>query len=118
MSIRLFVALVCAIILSAANVLAQEQVIGNVLIQACRAPAASASNIAMPAQRECLGVVSTLLHFGTARLSICAPQGTTVEQARRVVIDYFDQQPQSRHLDFRDIALLAMQRAWPCLRNG
>src|SRR5215203_1325720 len=104
MSMRLSVALICATILSA-NVTAEEQATANVLIQGCRAPTSADLVITLPAEGECRGVVSTLLHFGTTRLSICAPQGTTVEQARRVVIDYFDQQPQSRHLDFRDIAL-------------
>src|SRR5829696_4670879 len=93
MSIRLFVALMCAMILSAANLLAQEQSNTNVLTQACRAPTSSDSKIAMPAQGECLGVVSTLLHFGTARLSICAPQGTTVEQARKVCDQLFRSAP-------------------------
>ena|SRR5215204_3395284 len=117
MSIRLFVALIYAMILSGANVIAQEQAKRNALIESCRAINSLDPKNATPIQGECSGIVSTLLHFGTARLSICAPQGTTVEQARKAVIDYFDQQPQSRHLDFRDIALNAMQRAWPCLRD-
>src|SRR5215210_6129256 len=112
MLMRLSVALICATVLSGASVVAQEQARRNKLIESCRAINSLDPKTVTPTQAECSGIVSTLLHFGTARLSICAPQ-----QARKAVIDYFDQQPQSRHLDFRDIALLAMQREWPCLRS-
>jgi hypothetical protein len=64
----------------------------------------------------CVGVVRAILYFGSANFGICFPAGATVGQAIKVVTLYIDQRPARMHEQFEDLALEALQQAWPCRR--
>jgi len=51
-----------------------------------------------------------------SRFGICAPKEATVGQAVRVVVAYIDQRPERMHESFRQLAIEALQQAWPCRR--
>jgi hypothetical protein len=61
----------------------------------------------------CLGSIRVMLYLHP-RLFFCAPSGATVGQALRVVVLYIDQRPARLHERFEDLALEALQQAWPC----
>jgi hypothetical protein len=42
------------------------------------------------------------------------PQGVTVGQKVKVVVAYIEAHPALMHEDFRYLALIALQAAWPC----
>ena len=62
----------------------------------------------------CVYRVSTIFHFGT-RLGVCAPEEAN-PQTIRVVVTYIDQRPARMREPFEDLALEALQQAWPCRR--
>src|SRR5262249_1814763 len=64
----------------------------------------------------CTGIIRTMFYFGS-RLGFCIPDGTNAGQAIRVVVLYIDQRPARMHERFEDLALEAMQKAWPCRRQ-
>jgi hypothetical protein len=67
----------------------------------------------------CFGTVSTLVEVSQILalrpdLKFCVPQGVTWEQAVRVVISYIEARPQDAHLQFTQLAMRALNNAWPC----
>jgi hypothetical protein len=66
-------------------------------------------------QGYCRGVVQGLLSFG-GLVGICSPNQVSIAQAVRVVTHYIVQRPARIHEDFTDLALEALQHAWPCRR--
>jgi hypothetical protein len=62
----------------------------------------------------CTGIIRTMFYFGHANLGMCPPTGSNIGQAIRVVILYIDQRPARMHEQFEDLALEALQQAWPC----
>jgi hypothetical protein len=67
-------------------------------------------------QGLCAGLIRAMFYFGSGRFGICPPSGASVGQAARVVVLYIDQRPARMHEVFEDLALEAMQHAWPCKR--
>jgi Rap1a immunity proteins len=66
-------------------------------------------------QGYCRGVIQGLLSFG-GLVGICRPNQVSNAQAARVIVLYIDQRPARMHEDFTDLALEALQQAWPCRR--
>jgi hypothetical protein len=69
----------------------------------------------------CFGTVSSLLHLSFAApmrpvLKICAPSRETYGQAVRVVTQWVEDHPEQQDESFADLAITAMQSAWPCGR--
>jgi Ssp1 endopeptidase immunity protein Rap1a len=44
----------------------------------------------------------------------CFPEGATHGQMVRVVVAYIEARPARMHENFRDLALEALRKAWPC----
>ncbi len=60
-----------------------------------------------------------LVESSTAPLSwrpVCAPKGMSAGQLRDVVVKYLDDHQEERHEAASVLALVAMRKAWPCLR--
>jgi hypothetical protein len=69
------------------------------------------------AQGFCAGTVSAIGWLGgelPPEKRFCHPDGVTRDQSARVVVKYLQSHPESLHLDFRDLAIAAFRRAWPC----
>ena len=66
-------------------------------------------------QGLCAGHVAAITHFGQ-HYGVCSPEKITVVQAARVIVVYIDQRPARMHERFTDLALEALQQAWPCRR--
>ena len=67
-------------------------------------------------QGTCFGIVRAMFFYGKSHFGICAPDKANVGQAIRVVIAYIDQRPSRMNERFEDLALEALQQAWPCRR--
>jgi Rap1a immunity proteins len=66
---------------------------------------------------QCGGVISALMFLGTSlneQSRFCPPKKVTLGQAGRVVVNYMNAHPELLHLDFRGLAVTALQEAWPC----
>ena len=59
----------------------------------------------------CLGVVMTWWSVGPG---FCGPHGVSYRQMLRVVVRWIEQRPERHHEPFAQLALQAMQAAWPC----
>jgi Rap1a immunity proteins len=67
----------------------------------------------------CTSIIRTMLFLGRSHLRICAPERATVEQAIPVIVAYIDRRPERlREKYFEELALEALQRAWPCRPAG
>ena len=66
-------------------------------------------------QGLCAGNIQAILYLGRAN-NVCPPSGVTMGQALRVVVAYIDQLPARLHEPFAELALEALQQAWPCRR--
>ena len=64
-------------------------------------------------QGLCAGFIAGI---GYAAASVCVPQGVTNNQAVAVVIKYIEARPERMHELFGDLALEALEDAWPCKR--
>jgi hypothetical protein len=53
-----------------------------------------------------------------ARVKICAPQNVTAGQARDVVKQYLEINPDRRHYSADSLVLNALAQVWPCARGG
>jgi hypothetical protein len=69
----------------------------------------------------CSGIVEGILIVALAEKDqhkseplFCPPDEVTRNQAVWIVIKYFDRWPLRSHLMFSQLALLALQEAWPC----
>lgn len=67
-------------------------------------------------QGACAGVVRATSYFGRSNLGACVPEGTTFNEATKVIIVYVDERPERMHERFEKLALEALQQAWPCTR--
>ena len=61
----------------------------------------------------CVGFITGLASLGRV-VGVCRPEGSTPEQAVRVVIQYLDQRPARTNEKFGTLALEALSEAWPC----
>jgi len=64
----------------------------------------------------CAGIITGLLFLGRSAGVFCRPDGVTVEQAVRVVVQFLDQHPARTNENFNALAVEAMRDAWPCNR--
>ena len=65
---------------------------------------------------QCAGVIDGLKWIGSSiegSDKFCPPR-VPPEQAQRVVVRFMEQHPEQLHLDFKVLALRALQQAWPC----
>jgi Rap1a immunity proteins len=68
-------------------------------------------------QGVCAGIIDDLAYY---RLSLpedmtyCPPNGISLGQAVRAVVDYMESHPGILDEDFRRIAIIALRAAWPC----
>jgi hypothetical protein len=70
-------------------------------------------------QGSCFGQIQTLYMLGSANAlwpnaRFCTPEGSTMNQARKVVIKYIDDRPERLHEPFLVLAIEALRKAWPC----
>jgi hypothetical protein len=68
-------------------------------------------------QGKCLGAIQTLMFVSSvlpAKFRFCEPEGTTVNQAIIVVVNFMESQPKRMDDDYRLLALEGMHAAWPC----
>ena len=90
----------------------------NSMIPACMAafaissgnPAAGIDQVEMG---RCIGMiegVALLANYGV----FCPPGGAIIKQRIQVIIAYIEGRPQRMHEDFRNLAVEAMQKVWPC----
>ena len=63
---------------------------------------------------RCIGYVAGL---AKASPDFCQPAGVTVGQMIRVVVTYVEARPARHHEEFGELALEALEEAWPCRRN-
>jgi hypothetical protein len=87
----------------------------NAVMPGCRS-FISGDNRDLIGQGHCAGMVDSIFYFGATHFGICSPSGVTVGQALRVAVRYIDQRPERMHENFRNLALEALQQAWPCRR--
>jgi hypothetical protein len=61
----------------------------------------------------CAGIIDGFMYTGRS-VGMCAPEGATIRQAVRVVVQFLDQHPARTNENFKDLAIEAMRGAWPC----
>jgi hypothetical protein len=99
------------VLLSPASFGAADIDSGNHLLPFCKALLDGRPHGAMAG--FCAGVIETLISLKDEDL-FCTPAGSTREQSQRVVVRYLENHPDQLHLDFKQLALSALQQAWPC----
>jgi hypothetical protein len=85
----------------------------NAVVPGCRSFLAN-DNQNVIAMGACSGVISTIFYFSRTHFGVCLPVGANRGQAISVVVRYIDQRPERMHERFEDLALEALQQAWPC----
>jgi hypothetical protein len=68
-------------------------------------------------QGVCAAVVSTVYYYGSvlpAEIRFCRPEGANTGQALRIVVKYLTDNPAITDRDLRELAVEALQKAWPC----
>jgi hypothetical protein len=53
-----------------------------------------------------------------ARVKVCAPQNVTAGQARDVVKQYLELNPERRHYSADSLVVNALSQVWPCANRG
>jgi hypothetical protein len=53
-----------------------------------------------------------------ARVKVCAPQNVTAGQARDVVKQYLEINPERRHYSADSLVVNALAQVWPCANRG
>jgi Ssp1 endopeptidase immunity protein Rap1a len=66
-------------------------------------------------QGLCVGLVVGLV-YGAGGNHFCQPNGATSDQVVAVVVKYIEARPERMHERFGDLALEALEEAWPCKR--
>ena len=87
---------------------------GNFMLPHCKAAIASTGLSVFTGQ--CGGVIDALIFMGSSIEGsgrFCPPPIPPV-QGVRVVVFYMERHPELLHLDFKVLALRALQEAWPC----
>jgi hypothetical protein len=67
-------------------------------------------------QGKCIGAMHVIYFYSSYKFGYCPPEGSNVGQAVRIVLKYMSQHPEILHQDFAELAVLALQEAWPCRR--
>src|SRR5437870_3591848 len=60
---------------------------------------------------NCNGIIETLQFMSP---DVCAPPGSTLVEAVRIVVRYIDERPDRQQENFRILSLEALSEAWPC----
>jgi Rap1a immunity proteins len=93
---------------------------GNAMLKYCKMVLEPKDDDAMAGM--CAGTISTLLSIRELLRPVaafCPPKNVTSEQATRVFVKYLETTtPERLDQDFRLLAILAFQRAWPCDPSG
>lgn len=66
---------------------------------------------------KCAGVVEAIYSmqpFLDHKYRTCPPDGVTLGQIVRVVVNYLESKPQNLHYEFNMLVLAALNSAWPC----
>lgn len=88
---------------------------GNYMLPHCKALGQGKS--CGPMCGLCAGIIETSAYLGPALKEgerFCPPHNSTNGQYRSVVMLYLEKNPQSLHLNFKDLAVSAMREVWPC----
>jgi len=117
--------LLLAIGLCMASAVGARTMDGNDLQSGCRVVG---RDIGVTAQQgidggRCMGLVISLLQAGVygllkERWMFCAPEGVTDGQAMKVVLRFLDNHPERLHQPALTLAVVALQEAWPCPKEG
>jgi Rap1a immunity proteins len=86
----------------------------NYFLPGCRALIASDGDTNQRRAVYCLAFVDGLAFPASSRF--CVPANVTLGQVVRVVVKYVETLPERHHDQFGDLALEALERAWPCKR--
>jgi Rap1a immunity proteins len=70
------------------------------------------TGVSMFYKGRCVGFLAGLAYG----VGFCQPQGVTTGQVVAVVVKYIEARPERMHEDFGELAIEAMQAAWPCKR--
>ena len=100
-----------------------KTVTGNDLLEACRRDAMGAYGHGESAsfdEGECLGNLEAIMHLSDI-ISVdnkgpdfCIPDGVTVRQMAKVVVNFLDRHPEQLHRPFSWSAHRALMDVWPC----
>jgi hypothetical protein len=72
---------------------------------------------AAPMSGVCGGAILALVYVGHRLPDVarfCVPNNTPRSQHHRVVVAYLERNPHLLHLNFNELAIIAMRQAWPC----
>lgn len=116
---RFAVVLLLLITGSAAQAQTRDYRSGNYYLPLCKLVIAESfsANADFTGRGRCMGIILVLIETGEEYVPasrFCVPNGVSVAQATRVVINYIEANAQSMHLDFILLAQLALRQAWPC----
>ena len=94
----------------------------DTLVPACRAFLAAETPTTAQALREglCVGIVATVYADGSIYNNanrFCVPSNSSTKQAIQIIVRFFDEHPDVRRADLRDIAIVAFKQSWPCEVN-
>jgi hypothetical protein len=92
---------------------------GNESYPACKAfdREDSKSKVPLWLQSECAATVNTAYRLGPflmSELRFCPPQQSSMGQALSIVVKHMTDNPDKRHYELHNIAVLALRQAWPC----
>ncbi len=66
---------------------------------------------------RCMGLITGLFYVGRnlpQEDRFCPPTGANTREAERIVYQYLEKNPTQRHRYFAELAMEALQVAWPC----
>lgn len=113
--------LLVLLLMSSANAVAEEDVLsGNDMYPGCKAlvEKRAYNEKIMGEANFCSGMLTALAFVAPAinnpDVRSCPPSSTSALQTARVVLKYLDEHPERMHEDFRQLAIEAFHRAWPC----
>jgi hypothetical protein len=89
---------------------------GNDYLPGCKAFIAHAADQQF-SQGTCAGTVMAQMFLAYAQrpeTASCPPEGATVNQGVRVVIQFLEANPQRLHESFNWLVVYALRSAWPC----
>lgn len=95
---------------------ASAQSSANEMLSGCKGLIGDKTPILREALRQgrCEGYVAGLVYARSVFL--CMPEGATLEQGVRVVINYIEARSERMQEPFGKLALEALEEAWPCKR--
>lgn len=90
---------------------------GNSIEPGCKAFTENSRDNAF-GQGVCAGILMTLISDGPNRtIRFCPPSSVTVGQAVRIMVKYFEDNPENLNMDFASMAVIRFRQLWPCTAN-